>query len=88
MGTSSTGPLKVGKKWKKLARNFAQSVELRKLTAGHTKKPVGKRGRGLRDESSSSLDESKRVKISEDVIKHVSSLQSTVEAAGQPRRPQ
>ncbi|THG11947.1 hypothetical protein TEA_007313 [Camellia sinensis var. sinensis] len=74
--------------WKKLARNFAQPVEQRTLPAGHAKKPVGKRGKGLRDKSSGSSDDSKRIKLSVGLIPHGSSLQSTVEAAGQPHRSQ
>ncbi|KAI7999589.1 Vesicle transport protein GOT1 [Camellia lanceoleosa] len=60
MVTSSTGPITVGKKWKKLARNVAAPVEQRMQTAGHTTKLVGKRGRGLRYESLGSSDVSKQ----------------------------
>ncbi|GMQ00041.1 hypothetical protein CsSME_00047284 [Camellia sinensis var. sinensis] len=86
MGTSSKGPIKVGKKWKKMARNITPPVEQRALPAGCTKKPVGKRERGFCNESSGSSDVRKRVKIVEGMLQHGSSLQLTMEAIGQPHR--
>ncbi|GMP44036.1 hypothetical protein CsSME_00013153 [Camellia sinensis var. sinensis] len=84
----SDGPLKVGKKWKKLARGSSHTFDQHMLGVGETQLTVGKRDRGLRDESSGSSAGSKKVKLSEGQDEHVSSLQSTVVAAEQPRRIQ
>ncbi|KAI7985756.1 Calcineurin subunit B [Camellia lanceoleosa] len=67
-GPSVAGPLKVGKKWKKLARGSSQMLDQQQLCVGGTRLTVGKWDRGLRDESSGSSTGSKKRNVKPHLI--------------------